>query len=248
MRIHPTDPSLYLVQPSDLSRDPLPDRVAENLEPLSRVLQWADDYLCRPHPELGRTGAVCPFTRPAMRKDLLFLAVYPGAELDQDQVVEVVRRYRDWFLELEPAEMPLAQYKFAGIIFPDIPESGYLGLIEATQARLKPEYVALGVMIGEFHPGPPKQAGLWNPDFRPLRSPLPMLGTRHMVPTDFPFLKDNRDHVAGYLERFRDTLPLRMYNDIREAARRFGLEMPPMAPDPVAAVSGAAAGAFGALA
>jgi hypothetical protein len=226
MLTDPTDARLYVVQPSDLRLDPLPAKVAENLEPLSRVLQWADDYLCRPHPELGRPGAVCPFTRPALKKDLLFLAVYRGAELDQDEVVEVVRRYRDWFLQMEPAEYPAAQYKFIGIIFPDIPESGYLDLIEATQARLKAEYVALGVMIGEFHPGPPRQPGLWNPNFRPLKSPLPMLGTRHMVPTDFPFLKDTEEHVAGYLERFRDTLPLRMYAEIKEAAQRFGLEMP----------------------
>ena len=226
MRTHPADPRLYLVQPSDLRRDPLPDRVAENLEPLSRVLQWADDYLCRPHPEIGRPGAVCPFTRPALKKDLLFLTVYPGADLDQDEVVDVVRRYRDWFLQLEPATLPAAQYKFIGIIFPDIPESGYQDLIEAAQARLKAEYVSLGVMIGEFHPGPPKQAGLWNENFRPLKSPLPILGTRHMVPTDFPFLKDDYDHVAGYLERFRDALPLRMYGQIKEAADRFGLDMP----------------------
>lgn len=226
MRIHPTDDRLYLVEPSDLKRDPMPARVAENIEPLTRILQWADEYLCRPHPELGRPGAVCPFTRPAIRKDLLFLTVCRGADITADEMVELVRSYRDWFLELEPVALPAAQYKFTGIIFPDIPESGYVELIEATQARLKAEYVGVGLMVGEFHPGPPAQGGLWNPDFRPLRSPLPMLGTRHMVPTDFPFLKDDYDYVAGYLERFRDALPLRMFGEIKEAADRFGLEIP----------------------
>ena len=226
MHTHPTDARLYLVEPSDMTRDPLPDRVAEHADSLTSILQWADDYLCRPHPELGRPGAVCPFTRPALKKDLLFLTVYPGADPDFDEVADVVRRYRDWFLELEPVEMPMAQYKFIGIIFPDVTEAGYEPLIEGVQSRLKPEYVAQGIMIGEFHPGPPKPGGLWNPDFRPLRSPLPLLGTRHMVPTDFLFLKDDPDYLAGYLERFRDALPLRMYSEIKQAAERFGLEMP----------------------
>jgi hypothetical protein len=227
MRTHPTDPELFLVEPSDLGRDPLPERVREHLEPVSRILQWANDYLCRPHPELGRAGAVCPFTRPALRRDLLLLTVCPGADLSADQVVDLVRRHRDWFLQMEPREMPLAQYKFTGIIFPDLAEGAYLDLIEATQARLKPEYVPLGLMIGEFHPGPPKQAGLWNADFRPLRSPLPLLGTRHMVPTDWPFLREDHAYVAAYLERIAEPLfPVRIIDDIRAAAERFGLAMP----------------------
>ena len=240
MRTHPTDPDLFLVEPSDLRRDPLPEPVRRHLEPVSRILQWANDYLCRPHPELGRAGAVCPFTRPALRKDLLLLAVCRGAELTVDQVVDLVRRHRDWFLQMEPRELPLAQYKFIGIIFPDISERAYLDLIEATQARLKAEYVPLGLMIGEFHPGPPRQAGLWNPDFRPLRSPLPLLGTRHMVPTDWPFLREEHAYVAAYLERFTEELiPQRIVDDIRAAANRFGLAMaapPAAAPVPASQV------------
>lgn len=227
MRTHPTDPELFLVEPSDLRRDPLPERVREHLEPVSRILQWANDYLCRPHPDLGRAGAVCPFTRPALRKDLLLLTVCRGTEFSVDDVIGLVRRHRDWFLQMEPRELPLAQYKFIGIIFPDIPEPAYLELIEATQARLKSEYVPLGLMIGEFHPGPPRQAGLWNPDFRPLRSPLPLLGTRHMVPTDWPFLRDDHAYVAAYLARFTEELfPSRAADDIRTAMDRFGLAVP----------------------
>jgi hypothetical protein len=45
----------------------------------------------------------------------------------------------------------------------------------------------MGLMLGEFHANN-ESPGLRNPDFRPLRSPIPMLAIRHMVDSDLPFL------------------------------------------------------------
>jgi len=72
-------------------------------------------------------------------------------------------------------------------------------LVDRTQELLKTEFVRGGLMVGEFHPGPPSAPGLWNKDFRPLRSPVPLLAIRHMVPSDRPFLTGNADHLAAYL-------------------------------------------------
>ena len=62
-------------------------------------------------------------------------------------------------------------------------------------------------MLGEFHSGPPAKGGLWNPDFRPLHSPVPLLAVRHMVATDLPFLIDDAAALRSYLERFGSTAP-----------------------------------------
>lgn len=229
MRTHPTDPRLYLVELSDFRTDPLPAQVQENLEPLRAVVHWAMDYLCKPHPELGRRGAVCPFTTPAIRRNLMFFTVLRGADLRREDVVEVVRTYRDWFLEMEPHDPREAQYKTIEILFPDIPESAWSTLIEAVHEELKAEYVFHGIMLGEFHPGPPEKAALRNPDFRPLKSPLPLLGIRYMVPTDFAFLRDRRDFMAAYLSRHGDkvdSLPGTMPAEVREVAAAFGLAIP----------------------
>lgn len=223
MRTHPADPRLYLVEPADLRADPPPARVQGNLEPLRTIVHWATDYLCRPHPELGRAGAVCPFTQPALRRNVFFMTVIPGADLRLDDVEEVVRAYRDWFLELPPTDPRQAQFKTINIIFPDLPREAWKTLIEATQDRLKAEYVPLGIMIGEFHPGPPDKAALWNPDFRPLRCPLPMLVIRHMVPTDFVFLKDRGDFMSAYLRLQGGRVPPAIAGEVRAAAREFGL-------------------------
>ncbi|HEX2079986.1 MAG TPA: hypothetical protein VHG08_19870 [Longimicrobium sp.] len=226
MRLHSEDSRLFLVELSDFTEGPPAPRVAENLDALRPVLDWAKAYLCNPHPQLGRAGPVCPFTPPSIRKELFFLAVWRGAELDGEEVVEVVRLYRDWFLELEPRDGRDAQYKSINILFPDLPREAWSTLIEATQERLKPEYVPHGIMIGEFHPGPPEKESLWNPDFRPLKSPLPLLSIRNMVPTDFAFLKGRKDFMQAYLRLHGDNLPLKMADEVHRVAAAFGLAVP----------------------
>ena len=63
-----------------------------------------------------------------------------------------------------------------------------------------------GLMLGQFHPLPPAEGGLWNPDFRPLRSPVPLLAIRQMVPSDLPFLTGEVEFLDSYLRVFRDRL------------------------------------------
>ena len=41
---------------------------------LAEVARWTVDYLCQWHPDLGRTGDVCPYTEVSMREDLLLAA------------------------------------------------------------------------------------------------------------------------------------------------------------------------------
>jgi hypothetical protein len=224
MLAHPTDPHLFLVEVDDLRQDPLPEPLRAHEAPLRQIMEWAQEYLCRPHPELGRSGPVCPFTRPSLRKGLFYMAVYRGAVLDQRRVADVVRTYRDWFLEMEPRTGIEAAYKTVGIIFPDLPDADYEGLIEDTQEALKSDYVSEGLMIGEFHPGPPSKGGLRNPDFRPLRSPLPLLSIRHMVPTDFVFLQSRKDWMESYLRRFTGQVPTALEGEVRRAAAAYGFE------------------------
>ncbi|MBW3569782.1 MAG: hypothetical protein KY467_01635 [Gemmatimonadetes bacterium] len=223
MRIYEKDPRCWLAELSDLEREPMPERVRENLGTLRAIVEWAKGYLAQPHPELGRSGPVCPFVRPAMARGTIFFAVWPGARLDADEVESVVRSYRDWFLELEPAQGREAQYKSINILFPDIPTSEVGRLIDGTQERLKPVYVRDGIMIGEFHPGPPKKAGLWNEDFRPLKSPIPLLSIRHMVATDFAFLRDRREFMEAYLSAFAERVPSALSEHVHDTAFRFGL-------------------------
>jgi hypothetical protein len=127
--------------------------------------------------------------------------------LNQQQLEDVVKHYRDLFLELEPQQGELAFYKAIMLVFPDVAEEEASELIDRVQQKLKPFFVEAGLMIGEFHQRN-ESPGLHNPNFRPLRSPIPMLAIRFMTESDLPFLDRLTDepqlrvrYLKAYLER-----------------------------------------------
>jgi hypothetical protein len=111
------------------------------------------------------------------------------------------------------------------ILFPDLTPARP-SLIDKVQASLKPEFVANGLMIGQFHSDCSEPA-IWNRHFHPLRSPVPLLAIRYMVATDFPFLNQSCTWTGHYLRRFGREVPSRLETTVREAALRFGLDYPP---------------------
>lgn len=196
-----------LVTAQQVHTDELPPVLRGYRSALRSVVDWAWRYLSRPHPALGRRGHVCPYTRLSLTTSRFHLAVRPGRPSGPAEVTALLERYRDRFGELEPTQPPDNQYKTILVLFPDVLRPHWSALIDASQRLLKPGYVARGLMIGEFHNGPPRAAGLWNADFRPLRSPVPLLAIRHMVPTDLAFLESEPQYLAAYLDRFGDAVP-----------------------------------------
>ncbi|MCP2339002.1 DUF6875 domain-containing protein [Actinomadura rupiterrae] len=168
-------------------------------EPLETVARWVRDYLCSPHPELGRAGAVCPYTRKALADGGLLGAVWARRPDGPDQVARVMRRYLDWFVARRGGD---EVYRALLVAFPLVTEHEWETVIEGAQQRLKPSFVKHGLMVGEFHPGPPAAAGIRNPDFRPLRSPVPLLAVRPMVRSDLPFLDQAPWSLDAWTARF----------------------------------------------
>jgi hypothetical protein len=223
MLSHPTDPARVLVNSREVTDGVLPASLAGHREPLLSVVDWARHYLCQPHPELGRRGAVCPYTRLSMSGDNFHLTVRPGRPGGPAEVTRLLEGYRDWFADIEPRVGPDSQFKTILVLFPDLRPPDRTTIIDATQRLLKSEYVARGLMIGEFHDGPPDKAGLWNPAFRPLHSPVPLLAIRHMVPTDLAFLESEPHLLTAYLDRFAGQVPAPMRDRLARAMARFDL-------------------------
>jgi Cys-tRNA(Pro) deacylase len=190
------------------------------------IAHWARDYLCAPHPELGRNGPMCPFVPGALMKKLMFATVYEDDGLDMESIKAILLREMERFIELEPVSGNEAQFKSLMVLFPRIAQADVAALIEAAQADLQRHFVPNGLMVGEFHAGPPDKRGLWNPQFRPLYSPVPMLVIRHMVPTDILFLKDNAQLFGEYAKIYGNAVPERFRPQFEEAAQRFGMTTP----------------------
>jgi len=142
-----------------------------------------------------------------------------------DEVREAVMAYREWFLELAPITGRDARYKAILILFPDLAADVAPGIIDTIQATLKSEFIPKGLMIGQFHMVS-DEPGLRNPNFRPLRTSVPLLAIRHMVPSDFPFLKKKPEWVSSYIQQFGLDLPRRIRAEVEGTARAYDLPLP----------------------
>ncbi len=179
----------------------------EDLPYLIEIMEWVKDFLGRPHPNLGRPGAVCPFVPYSLKSNSIHLAVIRTKDLYPEQLEEVVGRYRDIFLEMDVKGQELPINRAFLLIFPDIHIEDASKLVDNVQQKLKPLFVESGLMIGEFHKRN-ETPGLHNPNFRPLRSSIPLLAIRFMVEADLPFLESPADpylrirYLEAYLKCF----------------------------------------------
>jgi hypothetical protein len=176
--------------------DPAPRGVS--VRDFATVRDWAENWLSKSHPDLGRTGAVCPYAGAAMKKSLFRVAFVRGNDLDHDKMVGLLDRIAADFPALPPANGPESIYKAVVVVFPDVTDYGQ---IDAVQAECKTTFVERGLMVGQFYPGH-RQGGLRNPDFKALSGPFAMLAVRHMVVTDYPFLCEDAKWMAAYDARF----------------------------------------------
>ncbi|MCU7728843.1 hypothetical protein ODJ79_34460 [Actinoplanes sp. KI2] len=180
-------------------------------EAVREVEDWVARYLTRPHPDLGREGVVCPYTVKAKRDDHLRVLPFDAREGD-DAFVALARRMRESLLEIAPS-LGADRIYLARLMAPHgLPEPELQAMVERVHTRIKPEFVASGFMVGDFWPGH-EGVGVHNPDFRPLSSPIPILGIRHIVPPDLIFFVAPENSLAEkirYLADYRSTFAGRL--------------------------------------
>jgi len=208
----------YLVRADQLPlMPPLPDA---DRAALSAFARWAREFLCAPHPEVGRAGPVCPFVAPSLAGGHMWLTATAAPRPDDALLDRALARLRDWFVD-DFDDDPL---KTVLVFFPELETAAASELVERTQRRRLADFVDQGLMLGQFYPSC-DAPGLWNPRFRPLRSPVPLVGMRHMVPTDLPFLVGEARFFAGYLALFRAHVPPQLQEMAKAAATRFNIAL-----------------------
>lgn len=169
-----------------------------NKEELNSIKNWISEFLCNPHPSLGRTGNVCPFAREAIDKDSIYFTLENSFYLDKEHEIKKITNQIRLFKELKIDNNE--DYKVIINAYPYINKSEY-NKIELIQNELKPVFVEESLMIGQFYPGC-KEKGLWNDNFFPLDSPISFLAIRNMAITDIAFLMSNNYFIEKYLQHF----------------------------------------------
>jgi hypothetical protein len=179
----------------------------------AKVIAWIEQFLCAPHADLGRDGDVCPFARAAMVKN--------SVEYFRNESESVTSLEEDIGMHmLDFADTARANIYSCRIIVPTRLEHAERA-VEEVQRRWKPHFVQRHLMLGQFFQNC-QESGLWNKDFRPLQTPVPLLAIRNMVPTDIAFLYHEKTYVQTYLEKFgkRGTLALKQFEMTRDEMTR----------------------------
>ncbi|MEU8517062.1 DUF6875 domain-containing protein [Kitasatospora sp. NPDC048722] len=194
----------------------------------ARVLAWSRAFLTTSHPDLGRTGPVCPYTQPSLRRGLFHIATIDGEDDgDLPALVGQLRTRYDALLDglAQESERELLTVL---LLLPHLDPADSTALDEL-QRKAKDDFVEQGLMIGQFHPAC-EEGGLWNPAFRPLRAPVPLLAVRKLLVFDLPFLTGDGTHLTHYLARFAPAMPARIRDQLVT-----GMTTRTTSPSPVAA-------------
>ncbi|MGK2911868.1 MAG: DUF6875 domain-containing protein [Sphingobium sp.] len=194
-----------LITPRDLAANStqagLGDYSQTEISNLRALAEFMTGVLPRAHDDLGRAGAVCPFSSGSLRRGMMRLTASRLRHIDEGILSDAMSLLRHVFLSKKIDDDPEEVFRSITVVFPHLPVVEGARLIDHVQKSLKPSFVRSGLMIGEFYPDCPAP-GLHNAAFRPLQTPVVCLSIRHMTVFDAPFMIDDDQHLALFLDRY----------------------------------------------
>jgi len=194
------------------------------------AVTWAEEYLAKPHPELGRKGPICPFVKHTVDIGRYFVSVQ--ARIDGSSLHALRGAVLDEaaaFLQHSPNVGSKGAFGSLVMVFPNIPDAR-LGILDEIHSELKTALMERDLMFSPFHKYSNKPS-ISNPDFKVFRAPFAALVVRHMDVRDIAFLNSNRKAFMHFHARYAHLFSqgkvsnefgyVRMYD---EARARFGVE------------------------
>jgi hypothetical protein len=186
-----------------------------DLGALHAVAEWIQTFVARPHEDLGRAGPVCPFVPGALERKTLSLAPEQIADRSVPQLVELMNGYKNLFLSAQPTGVDGADYKVIVVVFTELSTDRAQGLFDDVLEHLAvPSYVEDGIVFGPFYEGNAETA-IYNADFRPFQSPVPLLFVRQGVISDWKFFLDNQDWLNYWAHRFGESAVHALAEELR---------------------------------
>ena len=219
---------LFLLE--DLEDAGRTSQLAESdLSALRTVADWIKTYVVKPHHDLGRGGPVCPFVPGALERKTLWLAPEQIADRSVRQVAELMNGYKSLFLDTQPTGVDDADYKVIVVVFTDLSADRAQRVFDDVLERLAvASYVEDGIAFGPFYEGNAATA-IYNANFRPFQSPVPLLFVRQGVISDWKFFLDNQDWLNYWAHRFGESAVHALAEELRRLpwrARRDGHLLP----------------------
>ncbi|MFD7122720.1 MULTISPECIES: DUF6875 domain-containing protein [Streptomyces] len=172
------------IVPTSLTRAADAAAVFDRFPQYRAGMRWVNDFVTQGHPDLGRSGAVCPRLAPAIRSNTVWLVALTVHGTTPSHAADAGRLLLEMFENIadEPHRSTTALLGF----FPNLPGEHAAGFIDGGHSILRPEAVQRGLMLGEFH-ADSTLGGVHNRTFPVMRCPEPMFAVRTMTPHDLLF-------------------------------------------------------------
>jgi hypothetical protein len=169
---------------------------------LLAVADWTKTFVARPHGDLGRAGPVCPFVPVALEHRTLWLAAEHCAGRGAPDVIQLIDDYKRLLLAAQPVDGDDANYKSIVVVFTDLPAAQakdfFGGILQQISIR---SYANDGLVMGPFYEGNDGTA-IYNANFRPFTSPVPLLLMRRAVISDWKFFLTNEEWLRLWAHRY----------------------------------------------
>ena len=159
---------------------------ASAMPDLAEALTWSQEYLTRPHPEMGRPGAVCPYVRGALEGGTLWFGQVRGTPATEEGVAAGIDEFREPFVGLWPQNRTSGVQKALIVTFPDLAVEQACALLGGVARRVKLAFVEDGLLPGPAYPGNPTPSAHSN--FPSMAGPVPLVAIRLLFDTDLNFL------------------------------------------------------------
>lgn len=165
---------------------------------MGKMACFVSRHLTSRHPDLGRSGPICPFARQGSATGGIRFADCDAQSGQETRIGKIMAQVQGEFLAWGQGSGIPPMLRAFVVTFSALDGPEDTAMIERVQRRLKPDYVASGLMIGQFFPGC-EESGIHNPDFRPLNAPVISLAVRFMALADAPFMLGDQRFRAAYV-------------------------------------------------
>jgi hypothetical protein len=193
-----------------------------DLDALQAVADWIEDFVVKPHEDLGRAGTVCPFVPVSLERKTLWLAPEQIAHRDPLEVVELMSGYKRLLLDTPPTEGDDVIYNTIVVVFTDVSADRAHGVFDHVLEQLAvPSYVEDGILFGPYYQGNEGTA-VYNSSFRPFQSPVPFLFVRHGVISDWKFFLDDDEWLNLWARRYGESAVQALAEELRRLPWRVG--------------------------
>ena len=205
---------LFLVE--DLNdADRTRDLAEDDLKALHAVADWTKTFVAQANKDLGRSGAVCPFTALALEHKTLWLAAERSAGRSREEVIDLIESYKRMLLTSQPVRGDLAGNRTIMVVFTDLPAPHAKDFIGgALEPIAIPSYVNDGLVMGPFYEGN-DGAALYNPNFHPFTSPVPFLLMRLAVISDWKFFLNDEVWLGRWARRYGEAATETLASEMR---------------------------------